>query len=139
MDEALYAAYLSTDYRVRLTRGGWAVIRIDHPLPSSLQPLAADRPWGFITAWNPQSEPVPRAQNQVAQQALLAALRALPETMLIRPGAGVSGDGSWREPSLWVVGPDDAQLDSLARVFAQVGYVYGIDGGPARLRLTARV
>ena len=36
MDERLLAAYLATDYRVRLARGGWASIRIGAPLPAAL-------------------------------------------------------------------------------------------------------
>ena len=136
MDEALLAAYRATDYRVRLARGGWAAIRIDQPLPADLGSLAGNRPWGFITAWNPYSQPDTRARNRVAQHALLAALRALQQTTLIRAGAGVSTDGQWREASLWVVGPDETALDALARRFGQIGYVRGDAASPARLRLT---
>ncbi|MET3654130.1 DUF3293 domain-containing protein [Dyella japonica] len=136
MDEALLAAYRATEYRVRLARGGWAVIHVDQPLPVELHPLAQTLPWGFITAWNPRSELAPRATNRQAQHALLAHLRALPETMAIRPGVGVSGDGGWKEPSFWVVGPTAATLDPLARRFGQLGYVHGEGASPAQLRLT---
>lgn len=136
MDEALLAAYRATEYRVRLTRGGWAAIRIDQPLPQELRSLAQTLPWGFITAWNPRSESTPRTTNRQAQQALLARLRALPETVVIRPGVGVSGDGAWNEPSFWVIGPDTAALDPLARLFGQLGYVHGDGASPAQLRLT---
>jgi hypothetical protein len=67
---------------------------------------------------------------------LLTALRALSETALICPGTGVSSDAQWREPSLWVVGPALTALDSLARRFAQFGYVHGAGSSPAQLRIT---
>jgi len=135
MDDALLAAYQATDYRVRLARGGWATIRIDQPLPAELLHLAGNRPWGFITAWNPRSRPTPPAQNRAALTVLLTLLRALPETIAIHPGRGVSRDGRWKEPSLWVIGPDTPSLDALARHFRQLGYVHGQGSAPARLRL----
>lgn len=135
MDEALLAAYRATEYRVRLARGGHAAIRIERPLPLELHPLAQACPWGFITAWNPRSESTSRANNRLAQRALLAQLRALPETVAIRPGLGVAGDGRWREPSLWVIGPTLATFDALAQRFDQFGYVHGDGASPAQLRL----
>ncbi|MDR3446049.1 DUF3293 domain-containing protein [Dyella sp.] len=139
MDEALHAAYLATDYRVRLARGGWAAIHIDKPLPSALKELAGENPWGFITAWNPRSEPTPRSQNKAAQRALFEALRAIPETVAIRPGLGVARTGQWAEPSLWVVGLGIAALDPLAAHFGQFGYVHGQGASPAKLRLMSLV
>jgi len=136
MDEALLAAYRATDYRVRLARGGWATIHIDQPLPAELRDLARHLPWGFITAWHPFSKPVPRPDNRIAQRALLAALRALPETMVVRAGMGASHEGAWKEASLWVTGPDVPALDALAHQFGQVGYVHGKGATPAQLRLT---
>ena len=135
MDEALLAAYRATEYRVRLARGGHAVIHIDRPLPLELRSLAQTFPWGFITAWNPRSESTSRTNNQLAQRALLAQLRALPETVAIRPGLGVAGDGRWQEPSFWVIGPSTATFDALAHRFAQFGYVHGDGASPAQLRL----
>jgi len=135
MDEALLAAYQATEYRVRLARGGYAVIRIDRPLPLELQPLAQALSWGFITAWNPRSESTSRANNRLAQRVLLAHLRALQETVAVRPGVGVASDGRWREPSLWVIGPTPTTFDALARRFDQFGYVHGDGTSQARLRL----
>lgn len=135
MDEALLAAYRATEYRVRLARGGHAVIHIDRPLPPELRSLAQALPWGFITAWNPRSKSISRADNRLAQWALLAHLRALPETVAIRPGAGVAGDGRWQEPSFWVIGPTTASFDALAHRFDQWGYVHGVGASPAQLRL----
>ena len=136
MDEALLAAYRATDYRVRLARGGWVTIHIDQPLPAELRDLARNLPWGFITAWHPFSKSVPRPDNRITQRALLAALRALPETDVVRAGVGAGHDGPWKEASLWVVGPGVPALDALARRFGQVGYVHGEGTMPAQLRLT---
>lgn len=133
MDENLLDAYTHTDYRVRLAAGGWATISVDQCLPPALVEVARSRSWGFITAWHPQSTRVPRAQNRLAQRRLFDALRALPATRAIHPGVGVGND-CWREPSLWVVGPDVAALDVLAMRFGQLAYLHGVAKTPARLR-----
>jgi hypothetical protein len=134
MDEALLAAYRATEYRVRLPGGGWAAIRIGAPPPAALRTLIDARPWGFITAWNPYSRPLPRDANRLAQRALLAELRALPDIAAIRAGCGAGPDG-WREPSLFVSGARTGALDTLARRYEQNAYVHGHGAAPARLRL----
>lgn len=135
MDKALIDAYRSTDYRVRLARGGWASIRVDAPVPEPLRALIGPYGWAFITAWNPFSQVLPRPQNHAAQQALLAVLRRLAATLAIRPAIGV-GQG-WREPSFFVVGPTLAETDALVQQFRQNAYVHGLAEGYARLRLTS--
>jgi hypothetical protein len=135
MDNSLINVYRAADYRVRLAQGGWVSIQVDAALPASLHPLIGERSWAFITAWNPGSQVQPRAQNHAAQQALLVALRGLPRTACIRPGLGV-GD-AWREASLFVVGPNLADIDDLAQQFQQNAYVHGLGNGYARLRLSS--
>ncbi|WP_049622552.1 DUF3293 domain-containing protein [Frateuria defendens] len=132
MDEALLAAFLDTDYRVRLPRGGTATIRIGAPLPETLRMLAGGRPWGFLTAWNPGSVPQPRPVNRQAQRRLLADLRARADVEL-RAGLGVGRDG-WREASLWVLGLDEDALAGLGRRYRQHAWLYGRGDAPARLR-----
>jgi hypothetical protein len=132
MDELL-AAYQATDYRVRLARGGFASIRVDRPLPAELVSLVGSAHWGFITAWNPQSQPLARQVNRHTQHLLLRALRERPDTR-VYAAMGVSADSKWREPSLFVVGPDIGQLDPLARRFGQNGYLRGQGDGLAALR-----
>lgn len=134
MDEPLLAAYRATDYRVRLSRGGTASIRIGQPLPIALQAWVGERPWGFITAWNPGSRLQPRASNRSAQRALLQCLRSLARGG-IAAGIGVGANG-WREPSLFAVGLGAASLDAIAHRFGQLGYVHGQGSGVAQLRLT---
>jgi hypothetical protein len=135
MDSGLIAAYRSTDYRVRLARGGFASLHVDAPVPAALRALVGPRSWAFITAWNPFSQRRPREQNHAAQQSLLAALQKLPSTAAIHPAIGVGQD--WREPSFFVVGPELAEMDALAQQFQQNTYVHGLAEGYARLRLTS--
>lgn len=133
MDDSLIAAYRSTDYRVRLSRGGTVSIRIDQPLPATLLELAGERPWGFITAWNPGSRPQSRAENRSAQRELLRCVRGLACDCVVA-GVGVGSRG-WRENSLFVVGPTMESLDVLARHFGQLGYVHGQGAAAAQLRV----
>jgi hypothetical protein len=133
MDETLLAAFLATDYRVRLPTGGWASIRTNAALPERLRSAVDSYPWAFITAWNPHSQMQVRAKNHAAQHDLLARLKKIPETVSIRPGLGVGLTG-WREPSWFVVGPSPAQLDPLAHRYRQSAYVHGYFDGLAILR-----
>jgi hypothetical protein len=136
MDEALRAAWLDTGYRVRLPRGGWAAIRVGEAPPPALRGILGDRPWGYLTAWNPQAQPRPRALNRRDQRRLLAALKALPG-VAVHAGIGVGRSG-WREPSLLAVGLETKALDELAARYRQLAYVHGCGHGAARLRILGR-
>ncbi|MFC5435382.1 DUF3293 domain-containing protein [Rhodanobacter umsongensis] len=134
MDKALLDAFRATDYLVCIDDVEWAGIRIDQPLPASLQALVGVRSWGFITAWNARAQATRTpAGNLAAQRELLTALRAWPGAV-IHPAIGIGRTG-WSEPSLFVVGPDIATLDTLARQHEQLAYVHGHANSTARLRL----
>ncbi|GGY18563.1 hypothetical protein GCM10008098_08230 [Rhodanobacter panaciterrae] len=134
MDRALLDAFRATDYLVCIDAAEWADIRIDQPLPSSLQALVGARCWGFITAWNPRAETTRApADNLAAQRELLGALRAWPEAV-IHPAIGIGRTG-WSEPSLFVIGPDIATLDALARRHEQLAYIHGHANSIAHLRV----
>ncbi len=135
MDERLRAAYLATDYRVRLPQGGVARLRIGAPPPGALLALTHGVPWAVITAWNPQSQPVPRARNRSAQRALLAELRASPDVRAIRAAAGVGADG-WREPSLLAIGLDADAARVLCSRYGQLAFVAGVGEAPPQLHWT---
>ena len=127
--------FLGTEYRVRLPQGGCAVIRIGEPLPRALHACMQDErtPWGFITAWNPLAKRLSRALNRLRQRELLIVLRERGAAM--RPGVGIgTGENTWREPSLFVVGLDFATLDALGWRFDQAAIVRGIGYGIAELR-----
>ncbi|MGA0585771.1 DUF3293 domain-containing protein [Dyella sp. KRB-257] len=138
MDEALLAAYLATDYRIRLPAGGCASLRIGAPMPDALRQLTGDAAWGVITAWNPRSQPMPKAWNRRAQRALLADLRQREDIAGIHAAVGVGVDG-WREPSLLVIGPDAASLRSLCARLHQHAFVAGEGGTPPRLCWTGDI
>ena len=132
MHNDLPATFQAADYRVRLSGGGWATIRIGEPLPASLRRLAGTQPWGFVTAWNPRSQACSRQRNRHAQRQLLAALQASPGNVAIFAALGV-GDG-WRESSLFVTGLDTGALDALAARHGQLAYLHGAADSPVRLR-----
>lgn len=127
-------AWLATDYRVRLPRGGYASIRCGQPLPPTLQALLsrADDPWGFITAWNPADVHLPRARNRIRQRGLRTALAAAHYRCF--GGIGV-GQTNWREASLFVPGIAPVRLDALAREFGQLSVVRGTGTGTAELHI----
>jgi len=129
------ALYERTQYRVRLARGGYAAIGIGRALPGQLRALLprADAPWAFVTAWNPLSKACPRSINRAHQRQLLAALRRAPAPVVIHAGIGVGENASWREPSLFVAGIDEARLRALMRPFRQHAIVCGHGAGVARL------
>lgn len=134
MRETLLAAYQATAYQVRLAQGGCASLRIGEVPPGALQPLIGVQPWAFITAWNPYSQATSASLNRRAQHDLLATLHALPSCIAVRAGRGL-GSGGWHEASLFVVGPEPAQMDVLADRYRQNAYVHGRGGAPAQLRL----
>lgn len=132
LPEAIWRAWIDTDYCVRIVRGGCAVIRVGQPLPVALRDFlrGPDEPWGFVTAWNPVSVLQPRFANRMRQRELRDALRARGFRFLA--GAGVGPEG-WREPSLFVGGIDYAALDALSRRFRQAAIVRGFGHGEAEL------
>jgi hypothetical protein len=134
MDRQLLDAYRRSDYRVRLARGGAAVIRIGQPLPPALYALTGGREWGFLTAWNPGSQPLPATDNRAAERRLLADAQAL-SGVAIHPAYGVGTEG-WREPSFWLVGIQRAQLDELGKRYRQRAWLYGVGADPAQLCLS---
>jgi hypothetical protein len=133
MDEALLETYCRSTYRVRLPGGGRATLRIGQPLPVALQPLAERRDWGFLTAWNPRSQPQPPLANREAQRRLLADLQA-DAGLSIYPALGL-GDGGWREPSLWIVGIDADALRRLGERYGQNAWLQGHGAGTVELCL----
>lgn len=133
MNEFLLEVFRNTAYHVVIDTVRWAAIRIDLPLPAELAATVGGRHWGFVTAWNPQASRRSQAENLTAQQALLDALRKLPDAAVF-PAIGV-GPSGWSEPSLFVAGIDMPMLDGLMREHAQLAYVHGLAGGPATLRM----
>jgi hypothetical protein len=133
MNETLLDAYRTTRYLVCVDGVEWAELRIDQPLPASLQSVVGAQNWGFITAWNPLSVERDEALNLSAQRALYASLKRLTHAPVL-PAIGIGANG-WSEPSLFVVGTSPDELDVLARERRQNAYVHGHGASTANLRL----
>ena len=76
----------------------------------------------FITAWNPNSQPLPADVNAARQKNLIACLEEIGIPFYL--GEGSSPDGNWREPSLLVLGIEKADARTLAAQFEQNAFVY---------------
>lgn len=132
MTEDLATLFGNTEYRVRLERGGWAVIHVGQPLPDSLLPRVGTDTWGFITAWNPQARQQSRPLNRHAQRQLLGVLQEDKDTRLLIPAMGVGVH--WREPSLFVTGLSRERMDRIAHAYRQLAYLWGVACSQAELR-----
>lgn len=133
MDEALLREYRASTYLVCVNAGLWSPIHIGEALPESLQTLVGEHKWGFITAWNPHSVQRSIVENTLAQQQLLAALRADATLLALHPSIGIGTQG-WYEPSFFVLGLGLDTLDALGHTYAQNAYVYGCGNDLACLR-----
>lgn len=132
--DRLRAAYEATDYRVNAGSRGGFVIRVGSPAPTAdaLLTAAGAGSWAFITACNPRSQPLPEAENLARMKRLEEVVRH--RGLVHHSGTGVAADGAWPpEPSLFVIGLDEAAALALAREFDQHAVVVGCSGGPARL------
>ena len=88
--------------------------------------------WAFITAWNPASVPLGRAENERRQQRLRLELAKGGYRFL--PGEGRGDDPSWEpEDSLLVLRISEGKAVALGRQFGQLAVVVGRRGESARL------
>lgn len=133
MSAELLDAYRRTEYRV--ADGSHAfVLRVDEPSDSLRTCHAA---FGvdcstFITAWNPRSVPTSREENEAAMTRLEQEIAG--RGLFALQGAGVDPAGAWAgEPSLLVLGLDEAGGVALAREFGQNAIVCASDDAVPRL------
>jgi hypothetical protein len=128
----LEIAYRATDYTAQ-TPWGLLTLRIDErsvPLDRELTARGLVS-WAYVTAFNPGSIPASADENEARQQELRSAL--ISDGYAFFEGAGVGSD--WTpEPSLLILGIDEATAVTLASRFRQVAIVLGKLGEPARLR-----
>ena len=94
--------------------------------------LPAER-YGFITAWNPDSQAASRIDNDLADGALSAELERLGVRHL--RAHAQDDQGRHREHGWLVLDLPLAEFDRLARRFGQDGVLAWQAGQPARLRL----
>jgi hypothetical protein len=123
LPDALRAAYARTDYEAAgiVTRIGRRSAALDALLARHRRRSA-----GFITAWNPYSQRMPRGWND----RMLARLREAARGRVLAEGFG-RGRG-WAERHLLVAG-DPRWLAGLARRFRQHAAVLVMRGRPARI------
>jgi hypothetical protein len=128
---ALWEAYRKTTFRIFDAAGdidvqiGWN--------PKGLQKLLERERvwcWAFITAWNPGSTPLSKAENERRQSELV---QKASRWTTIR-GAGVGQDSTWPpEESLCILGISRGAALALGRQFGQLGIVWGKRDGRAEL------
>ncbi|HZP87799.1 MAG TPA: DUF3293 domain-containing protein [Burkholderiales bacterium] len=128
----LEAPYLQTVYCVRLDDGSILDLRIGRRHPRLDRRLARvhARHWVFLTAWNPESTPLPAWRNAARQRVLRRCLKALP---VLLPGIGIAEDGAWWEESLLAASVSVGRARRFGRMFGQHAVVVGRVGGFARL------
>jgi hypothetical protein len=127
----LDAAYRATTYTAE-TPDGPLALRIG-AVDATLDRLLAARgltSWAYVTAYNPGSIPTPAAENELHQRELRAAVTQ--SGYPFYEGTGV-GEGWPPEPSLLILGVNEAEAAVLGWRFGQVAIVVGERGGPARL------
>ena len=79
------------------------------------------RHWVLITAWNPDSKPRSREENDGAQERLRAELRVLSWPFV----EAVGELGDWREESLLVMAPSADDALELGARYGQVAVLLG--------------
>ena len=132
--EALDAVYRATTYRVFVASDAAIDIRIGERSPrlDALLSKHGCNAWVFVTAWNPGSQPLQRAENEGRQSELLALLCERGLQWLA--GSGVPPDAAWHaEDSVLVLGIDSDEGVAIGRRFGQVAIVAGTVGCPAEL------
>jgi hypothetical protein len=100
-------------------------------LDAFLDRSGAER-WAFLTAWNPASEQLRRAENDRRQQELIDALQD--DEYQWRPGEGRGRDPSWPpERSVFVLNLSTGAARALGRRFGQLAVLVGQRGGNSKL------
>ena len=89
------------------------------------------RRWAFLTAWNPGSRPLSRADNDTRQNALLD--RLMTDGYRVVNAEGRSADGSWCEESVFALDIPESAACAIGRDFGQLTIVVGSGGDLARL------
>jgi len=127
----LHRAFVATRFTVELA-GAVHDIRVGAPLPAPLEEYlarAGETDWVYVTAWNPNSVPLPLDENRARQNALRQELES---DHAILSGVGIGRDG-WSEESLFVAGVDIEQAARIGQAHGQLCVVAGTAGGVARL------
>jgi len=130
---ALEEAYRRTSYDVRAPEGTIRLRIGERPamLDALLERHGAET-WAFITAWNPGSFRLPRAENERSNRDLQERLLRMGYTAI--PGAGTGDDEAWEpEESFFVPGIPRTTALELGRFYRQMAIVAGTRGARVEL------
>jgi hypothetical protein len=127
----LERAYRRTAYAVEESSGAFALrIGIRSAELDALLNRYNARSWAFITAFNPDSEPLDARSNRRRQAALERSL-----TVTFLRGEGRSLVGNWKpETSVLLLGLSPQRAQRLACRWRQAAVVVGVRGGRPRLQ-----
>lgn len=128
---ALARAFAAARFRVELEGEdiGFAVGREASAIEERL-PAAG---YAFVTAWNPDAEHQPLAENVLDDDALAARLDA--SGAIFHRARAEDAEGGHREAGWLVAGIDAARADALGRAFGQAGILWWPAGSAVRLHM----
>jgi hypothetical protein len=136
-DPELEAAYRAAAYSVVVPGREPITIRCgERCMPLDLLLIEAGATvWAFVTACNPESIRLDDDTNAERMMRLETVVRG--RGLACFDGEGTADDNAWpAEPSLLVLGIDEADALSLAKEFGQAAILCGGRGGEARLAWT---
>lgn len=113
----LRQAYLATDYQVYPNTSDTLHIRANQINATLDQFLKTQKTWTYITAWNPNSEPLSAEENTQRNQQLIESLQA--KKYIFYHGKGVPDVGDWLPEESFLV------LDISKKTAIQMGQTYG--------------
>lgn len=129
--------YLVATYEAATYRVFWNPDTFDlhvgktHPAFDARLRSHAIASWAFVTAWNPQSQPLSKLENDLRQQVLKEELTEAGYHFL--PAVGMGDDPPWEEESLLVLQMEREPAVALGRQWNQHAIVHGMVGAPAAL------
>lgn len=131
IDQRLQNAYEKAIYRIFLPPISWKigdhVPELEHILAEHEKTSAC-----FVTAYNPASISLNKAENEMRQNQLIEVVKAYDWPYFI--GQGEDETGYWpAEASLLLLGLSEAESKSIGQQFGQNAVVFLEIGAPARL------
>ncbi len=131
--QSLDDAYRATDFWVQGPKGRFAICigQTNEPLESLLASEGVQT-WAYMTAYNPKSQPLSENENSERMHRFEEAVIKTCYPFFM--GEGIGRIGNWPpEPSMLIVGIDEASAKILASHYGQNAIVCGNIGEPARL------
>ena len=123
-DAALIQAYIATDYQVYPTTNDTLHIRINQHNKALDKFLQGHQSWAYITAWNPNSKPLPIAENIQRNQSFVATLKK--QDLIYYLGKGIPDQGDWiPEESFLIVDLSKEAALKLGQTYGQKAIIWG--------------